>query len=397
MSKFLVVTNLYPPQELGGYGRSIADFVDGLVRRGHDVEVITSDAPYLCDSTIPACTSQQPRITRSLLLLGSFQDGLSVIHDSSKCRHITKHNLDLLESLLDRHWDGFLIGNTDLLSPQLLHRIVLHGAPVIHHIGFIEPPLNPSDLPRSKHYSLVAASDAVKRGLLDRGFYGVNPQIVYPGVKADLFGSSSHSCSSTLNFASTYHSSSSKYGSPSNPVKIGFAGLIMETKGLHTLIEALCMLRQRGYIVQVGIAGDTFQPAYRQAIDRYLIDNNLTDSVVFFGRLCRTMLTRFWDLHHIGVFPSIYPEAFGIVAAEVMASGLCLVSSGVGGASELFDEGKTGLRFTAGDAHDLTRVLLSLINDFPKMHKIASSGQEHARNILDLHRSIQIIEHLLTL
>ena len=26
----LVVTNLYPPQELGGYGRSIADFVWGL-------------------------------------------------------------------------------------------------------------------------------------------------------------------------------------------------------------------------------------------------------------------------------------------------------------------------------------------------------------------------------
>ena len=27
----LVVTNLYPPQELGGYGRSIADFVWGLL------------------------------------------------------------------------------------------------------------------------------------------------------------------------------------------------------------------------------------------------------------------------------------------------------------------------------------------------------------------------------
>ena len=30
----LVVTNLYPPQELGGYGRSMADFIWGLQQRG---------------------------------------------------------------------------------------------------------------------------------------------------------------------------------------------------------------------------------------------------------------------------------------------------------------------------------------------------------------------------
>ena len=394
MSRFLVVTNLYPPQELGGYGRSIADFVDGLISHGHQVEVITSDAPYLCDFTNPDCTNQQDKITRSLLLLGSYKNGLSLIQDPSKCKDITKHNLNVLDSLLTQHWDGILIGNTDLLSPQLLHRLALHGAPVVHHIGFIEPPLNPLDLPKCNHYTLVGASNAVKESLIDRGFNGVNTQVVYPGVKADLFGSKIYTCSSALNFASISHSSSSQYGSPSNPVKIGFAGLIMETKGLHTLIEALFMLKQRGYVVQVGIAGDTFQPPYRKAIDRYLLDNNLCDSVVFYGRLCRRMLSRFWDLHHIGVFPSIYPEAFGIVAAEVMASGLCLVSSGVGGASELFDAEKTGLCFTAGQAQDLTRVLQDLVNDFPKLYRIASSGQRHARNTLDIHRSIQIIENL---
>ena len=45
--KILAITNLYPPQELGGYGRSISDFVWGFIRLGHDVEVLTSDAPYL--------------------------------------------------------------------------------------------------------------------------------------------------------------------------------------------------------------------------------------------------------------------------------------------------------------------------------------------------------------
>ena len=40
----LVVTNLYPPQELGGYGRCMADFVWALRERGHTIQVLSSDA-----------------------------------------------------------------------------------------------------------------------------------------------------------------------------------------------------------------------------------------------------------------------------------------------------------------------------------------------------------------
>ena len=57
------------------------------------------------------------------------------------------------------------------------------------------------------------------------------------------------------------------------------------------------------------------------------------------------------------MFPSIHPEAFGIVAAEAMASGLALVSSGVGGAAEVFEDGISGLSFQAGDATSLATQL----------------------------------------
>ena len=43
--RILIVTNIYPPQELGGYGRSMADFA--WPAQGHHVCVLTSDAPYL--------------------------------------------------------------------------------------------------------------------------------------------------------------------------------------------------------------------------------------------------------------------------------------------------------------------------------------------------------------
>ena len=115
------------------------------------------------------------------------------------------------------------------------------------------------------------------------------------------------------------------------------------------------MYKRQGVTVQASLAGDSFQSGYREQLEQWLEQHNLDGQVQFVGQLGRQALARFYALHHVGVFPSIHPEAFGIVGAEMMASGLVLVSSGVGGAGELIDDGRTGLRFQAGDSQDLSR------------------------------------------
>ena len=100
---------------------------------------------------------------------------------------------------------------------------------------------------------------------------------------------------------------------------------------------------QNQVYIQASLAGDSFQNGYREQLEQLLKQHNLHGAVQFVGQLERRALARFYALHHIGVFPSIHPEAFGIVAAEMMASGLAVVSSGVGGAGELIEDGRTGL------------------------------------------------------
>ena len=70
----LVVTNLYPPQELGGYGRSIADFVWGLRKRGHNIQVLSSDAPHLGASSGIGPSGEA--VDRRLQLKGSYEGGV---------------------------------------------------------------------------------------------------------------------------------------------------------------------------------------------------------------------------------------------------------------------------------------------------------------------------------
>ena len=52
-------TPIYIPQELGGYGRCIYDFVNSLTDLSHHVDVLTSDAPYLLPDDQTANTQNE--------------------------------------------------------------------------------------------------------------------------------------------------------------------------------------------------------------------------------------------------------------------------------------------------------------------------------------------------
>ncbi|MFL0753585.1 MAG: glycosyltransferase family 4 protein [Prochlorococcus sp.] len=360
----LVITNLYPPQELGGYGRSIADFVWGLQQHGHRVQIISSDAPHLGISSSKGPNNEE--VDRRLQLKGTYEGGVKHIQDKQDLAAIDSANAALLNSWLSQeHWDGVLLGNLDLIGPELLPKLLEKSIPVQHHVGFVHPPFPASLWPHQGSYRMVAASQAVRRALTEAGLLIKEEAVIYPGARIDLFGSSVTGMPRPLPAT----------GAPDRPLKICFAGLLMVSKGAHTLIEALIHLRQQGLAIQASLAGDKFQSGYQEQLEQLLAKHELADMVQFVGQLNRQNLARFYALHHVGVFPSIHPEAFGIVAAEMMASGLALVTSGVGGAAELIEDGISGLLFEAGDAADLAECLKRLILEPYFTINMARKGQ----------------------
>ena len=87
--KILLVTNLYPPQELGGYGRCMSDYCWGLQKHGHNVTVLCNDAPYLGPS------SHGPngeKVKRKLKLKGSFKNGIQILQDPGACQRVDNWN-----------------------------------------------------------------------------------------------------------------------------------------------------------------------------------------------------------------------------------------------------------------------------------------------------------------
>lgn len=380
--RLLIVSNLYPPQELGGYGRSLADFGWGLQQRGHHVEVLCSDAPYLGPSG-PGPSGEPVR--RCLVLKGNFANGVELLDNEQSCRQIDQHNEREIASVLSsRSVDGILLGNLDLLGPELLQPLLRPGIPVLHHVGFMAAPFGVEHWPRQGCYRLVAASEAVRASLDAAGLPVRQAPVVYPGARVELFGASE------LDWWRA-----APAGIPANPLKLCFAGLLMGSKGAHTAVEAVGLLHQGGVAVQLNLAGSEFQGGYWRQLQAFGQHLGLNESQLrWLGPLQRPQLSRFFQLHHAGIFPSTYPEAFGIVGAEMQASGLALVSSGVGGASELLEHGISGLRFQPGQAADLAQQLNRLVLEPELLGSLQRQGQIQVRQRFSVAQAAAALERL---
>jgi glycosyltransferase involved in cell wall biosynthesis len=378
----LLITNLYPPQELGGYGRCMADFCWGLQQRGHRVQVLCHDAPYLGPG---GNGPSGEAVSRCLSLKGSFEKGMSFMTNPIARQAIDAANRHLLRHWLRvRQWDGILIGNIDLIGPELFTELETFKRQIIHHIGFMNGPYSPQQKLHNKNYSLAAASKAVRQVLSSEGFDGSGIEVIYPGARVELFGNSDR----------LFRQQPWQENHPSSPLKLCFAGLIMATKGVQTFVDALIQLHHQGISVQANLAGLAYQSGYKEKLEKQLSDAGLGDIVRFVGPLNRKQLARFFGLHHACVFPSIHPEAFGIVGAEAMASGLALISSGVGGARELIEDGESGLLFQPGDASDLARQLLRLLHEPGLLQRLSRQGEARARSQFAVEVSVRQLEAL---
>jgi glycosyltransferase involved in cell wall biosynthesis len=141
---------------------------------------------------------------------------------------------------------------------------------------------------------------------------------------------------------------------------IVYFGKLIRNKGVHVLLEAVRGLDAR--VVVVGF-GD-----YREQLER-----DAGADVLFTGPLEHRHLTHLLALAEACVVPSIFPEAFGMVAAEAAATGCPPVVARHSGLAEiaagLEEEYPPHLRhltsFATGDASDLRMRLAELIDLSP--------------------------------
>lgn len=144
-------------------------------------------------------------------------------------------------------------------------------------------------------------------------------------------------------------------------LRLLFVGNLIPRKGLHTLVEALLLLRRETWSLDV--VGDLDRdPAYSLRVRRRVSESGLEPRITFHGCVPDALLAQRFAAGHVLTVPSSY-EGFGIVYLEGMGFGLPAVATTSGAASELIRDGENGLLVPPSNTPALARALRRLWDD----------------------------------
>lgn len=162
--------------------------------------------------------------------------------------------------------------------------------------------------------------------------------------------------------------------------KIIFIGRICEEKGIPYLLQAISILKKKGIISYLTIAGDG---PLMQLIKKLAISLDLTQQIFFQGEVPQKHINNLLIENDIFILPSL-SEGFGIAVIEAMAAGLPVVVTRCGGPEDFVDD-SVGRVVKAGDADALSQALQELIQlTDEELQAMGQAARERIKNNFDI-------------
>ena len=170
---------------------------------------------------------------------------------------------------------------------------------------------------------------------------------------------------------------------------LGFIGSFYAYEGLPLLIESLpLMLRKNPDIVLLLVGGGPQEGSLRELAKRLQLDGR----IIFVGRVPHEQVKRYYDQVDILIYPRYSIRLTELVTPlkplEAMAQGRLVVASDVGGHKELIDDRKTGWLFKAGDANELARTVLELLDSPESWSGIRDAGRKFVEEERNWQKSV---------
>lgn len=152
---------------------------------------------------------------------------------------------------------------------------------------------------------------------------------------------------------------------------------LLVTRSLEEIYNVGCVIRAFKTVhnsipdSSLGIVGGGSQ---RQALEKLVADFNLTDCVIFYGKIEHSKIQNYYDQYDIFLNASNVDNLPGVIL-EAFASGLPVVSTRAGGIPYLVAEGVTGLLVDIGDSEALAEKVIELVKDPTLALRLANNAR----------------------
>jgi glycogen synthase len=148
---------------------------------------------------------------------------------------------------------------------------------------------------------------------------------------------------------------------------IFFAGALNKSKGVDVLLDAYDRLPEAVQVPLV-LAGVP-EPSYTINHKGVTVEHSVPNDQVMAA----------WVNAAVGVIPSIWPEPFGQVAVECLASGTPTIVSRIGGLADIVEDNVSGLVVPPGDADALASAIERVLADKELAIRLGKEGPSRAR------------------
>ena len=216
---------------------------------------------------------------------------------------------------------------------------------------------------------------------LKRGLHGLgNVYLVRYGIDTELFD--------PKRWQEESLSLRREWGIPENGIVFLFAGAIVPEKGVIQLVRVFSRLAAQNSNLHLALAGTSklwrdegLKTAPSDSYEGQVRDNCLgsvaAERIHFLGKVASSKMPAVYAACDVLVVPSIWREAFGLVALEALASGRPVIASSVGGLVEFVNE-QNGLLVSPEAEGELENAMRALAESRELRQKLGSRGRAHA-------------------
>lgn len=177
------------------------------------------------------------------------------------------------------------------------------------------------------------------------------------------------------------------------PLKAIFAGSISSYKGLHVAIEAVIQSQKNGISIGLDIYGQVGNSEYLDQCKQLVASNNADHYISFNGPIAREELWTMMSESMMLLFPSLWEEPFGLVAAEAMANGAIVIGSNRGAIPEVVGDCGRCVEPTPEAIMNAIKEITMLQND--DIVLLRRRARERAMKMFLLEDSVAEIERIL--
>lgn len=350
----------------GGGERHLADLVNGLTERGHEVHVALSQSSPL-EERLAALPKQ------NIVTLG-LRNSLDVQSARLLARLVRERRIEIIHAHVARDYTLAAYAARKTRAPFVITRHVLFPMNRLHRFAL-------SNVSR-----VVAVSEAVAGSLSKQKIFPARKISVIPnGIDVERFCPQAPS--------SSREAVRQKLRLPRERLLVGAVGEMKPLKGHEEFLRAAAMIARARNDVDFVIAGEDFSGARaeRLRLERLIAELKLAARVHLTGWLDEVAPL----LSALDLFVSASrSESFGLSIVEAMASGTPVIATATAGAREVIEDGSTGVLVPVGEVEALAEAIGALIEDSSGRDRLASLARTTARERFALDRMVAATEQL---